>query len=106
MKLHRPRSERQERLAERALFEAVLALRDPEECRLFFRDLLTPTELQALADRWAVVQALLEGVPYREIQRTTGVSVATITRVARCLRDGQGYALVVARLRGRERRHG
>ena len=106
MKLHRPRSERQERLSERSLFEAVLTLRDPEECRLFFQDLCTPTELQAMADRWAVVRALLEGVSYREIQRTTGVSVATITRVARCLRDGQGYALALGRSRGRERKHG
>lgn len=106
MKLHRHASERQERLAERALFEAVLALREPEECRLFFQDLLTPSELQALADRWAVVRALLEGASYREIQRQTGVSVATITRVARCLRDGRGYSLVLGRLRGRERKHG
>lgn len=107
MKLHRPLSERQERLSERALFEAVLALRDPDECRRFFEDLCTPTELQAMADRWAVVRALLQGVPYREIQRATGVSVATVTRVARCLRDGEGgYALAVERLGLGERRQG
>ena len=29
-----------------------------EECRAFFRDLCTPAELQALADRWAVVELL------------------------------------------------
>lgn len=106
MKLHRPLSERQERLSERALFEAVLSLRDPDECRRFFEDLCTPTELQAMADRWAVVRALLQGVPYREIQRQTGVSVATVTRVARCLRGGEGgYAVAVKRL-GLEGRQG
>jgi len=106
MKLHRPRSERQERLNERALFEALLTLGNAEECRLFFLDLCTPTELQAMADRWAVVRALLQEVPYREIQRATGVSVATITRVARCLRSGKGYGLAVARMGGRDKKHG
>ena len=62
-------------------------------------------ELQALADRWAVVGLLQEGLPYREIQRRTGVSVTTVGRVARYLTQGNGgYALVVKRLE--EPRHG
>ena len=65
----------------------------------FFRDLCTPAELQAIADRWAVVDWLQKGVPYREIHRLTGVSVTTIGRVARCLSDGNGgYSLAVNRL--------
>jgi len=104
MKLHRPLSESQEKKAREALYEAVLALRTPEECRRFFEDLCTPTEVQAMADRWAVVDQLLEETPYREIQKRTGVSVATVTRVARCLRDGEGgYTLVLERL-GRKSR--
>jgi uncharacterized protein YerC len=44
-------------------------------------------------------------MPYREIQRVTGVSVTTIGRVARCLAAGSGgYALAAQRLA--ERRHG
>lgn len=31
------------------LFEAILALRDQEECRAFFQDLCTVAELKALA---------------------------------------------------------
>jgi TrpR-related protein YerC/YecD len=58
-----------------------------------------PAELQAIADRWAVVDWLQKGVPYREIHRLTGVSVTTIGRVARCLADGNGgYSLAVNRL--------
>ena len=96
---------RQEAAAERALFQAVLTLRSVEECRDFFRDLCTPAELQALADRWAVVGALQQGTPYREIHRLTGVSVTTIGRVARYLSAGNGgYALAAKRLA--ERRHG
>lgn len=105
MKLHRPLSPRQEALAERALYQAILTLKTSDECRAFFRDLCTPAELQALADRWAVVELLRENRPYREIHRLTGVSVTTIGRVARYLVAGNGgYAL--AANRAREVRHG
>ena len=105
MKLHRPLSPRQEALAERALYQAILTLRTADECRAFFRDLCTPAELQALADRWAVVEMLRQGLPYREIQRRSGVSVTTVGRVARFLATGNGgYALAMHR--GRELRHG
>src|SRR4029450_13949142 len=94
MKQHRNITARQEALSERALFAAVLTLKSVDECRAFFRDLCTPAELQAMADRWAVVEWLQKGLPYREIHRITGVSVTTIGRVARCLADGNGgYAL-------------
>ena len=99
MKNHRNITPRQEAAAERALFQAVLTLRSTEECRDFFRDLCTPAELQALADRWAVVGLLQQGIPYREIHRVTGVSVTTIGRVARYLAAGNGgYALAARRI--------
>ena len=98
MKEHRALTPRQEALAERALFAAILTLRSVDECRAFFRDLFTPAELQALADRWAVVGLLQQGAPYREIHRQTGVSVTTIGRVARYLTNGAGgYAIAAAR---------
>ena len=104
MKSHRNVSSSQEALAERKLFAAVTLLRNAEECRAFFRDLCTPAELQAMADRWAVVEWLMRGVPYREINRLTGVSVTTISRVARCLADGNGgYSLIVRRTRSPRR---
>ena len=104
MKLHRPLSPRQEALAERALYQAVLTLKSADECRAFFRDLCTPAELQALADRWTVVEFLRQQLPYRQIQRLTGVSVTTIGRVARYLQSGNGgYALAAAR--SRDARH-
>src|ERR1700716_1949984 len=74
----------------RALFTAFLSVLCVEECRSFFRDLCTPAELQAMADRWAVVELLERGLPYREIHRQTGVSVTPIGRVARYLTSGNG----------------
>ena len=99
MKAHRSLSPRQEALAERSLITALMTMRTPEECRAFLKDLCTPAELQAMADRWAVVEALQQDLPYREIHRLTGVSLTTIGRVARYMADGNGgYALAVDRL--------
>lgn len=99
MKLHRSVTPRQEQHHERALYAAIVALQNVDECRNFFRDLCTPAELQALADRWAVVDHLERGLPYRKIHEITGVSVTTIGRVARFLTSGNGgYRTVRERL--------
>jgi TrpR-related protein YerC/YecD len=101
MKLHRAVSARQEALAERNLVAAIVTLRSVEECRAFLRDLCTPAELQSMADRWAVVECLRRGLPYREVHRQTGVSMTTIGRVARSLAAGSGgYALAAQRVDG------
>ena len=100
MKSHRLLSARQEAQAERNLVAAILTLHSVEECRAFLRDLCTPAELQAMADRWAVVELLERGLPYREIHKQTGVSVTTISRVARYLTSGNGgYRAVTERLK-------
>jgi TrpR-related protein YerC/YecD len=82
-----------------SLSKAFAALREPAEVAAFLRDLCTPAELEALADRWKVVPLLQRGMPYREIHERTGVSVTTTGRVARSLEHGhQGYAAAIARL--------
>ena len=84
-----------------ALFRAVLLLRTPEECYRFFEDLCTIGEVKALAQRFAVARMLDQGKTYQEIEARTGASSATISRVRRFLTYGaDGYALVLARLRG------
>jgi TrpR-related protein YerC/YecD len=101
MKPHKDYSGRREWLAEQRLAEALLTLRTVEECRAFLRDLCTPAELQAMADRWAVVRDLQQGLSYREIHDRSGVSVTTIGRVARYLAQGHGgYILASQRLAG------
>lgn len=81
------------------LMDAFCALTDRKEALAFFNDLCTPAELEAMADRWEVVPLLMQQIPYRSIHEQTGVSVTTITRVARCLSMGSGgYALIAQRL--------
>lgn len=90
--------------AETDLFEAIVMLRDADECRRFMYDLCTPKEIADLADRWWVARLLEEGkLSYREIHAHTGVSVTTVGRVARFLQQEsfQGYRLILDRRRGK-----
>ena len=83
-----------------ALSQALNGLKNAEQVRAFLIDLCTPAELEALADRWHVVEPLTQAVPYRQIHDETGVSVTTIGRVARCLERGAGgYVLALKNLR-------
>ena len=104
MKTHDNVSPRQEAHAERNLCTALAALRSADEVRAFLRDLCTPAEIQAMADRWAVVDLLRRDLPYREIHRRSGVSVTTIGRVARFLTRGSGGYETAAQRLGELRR--
>jgi TrpR-related protein YerC/YecD len=70
--------------------DTIVAINDRDESALFFRDLCTRRELEEMAARWAVVRSLGEGHSYREIHDLTGVSTATITRIAQWVRHGTG----------------
>ena len=81
------------------LFDAILALRDREECYRFFEDLCTITELQAMSQRFHVARLLRHGLVYNEVGQLSGASSATISRVNRCLQHGAGgYPLILERL--------
>ena len=98
MKPNRNESSRAQAQAEDALYRALISLETVDECRNFLKDLCTPAELQALVDRWHVVELLREDLPYRKIHELTGVSVTTIGRVARFLHEGfGGYAVALRR---------
>jgi len=81
------------------LFQAILKLETADECKKLFRDLCTLSELEAMAERFQVAKRVFAGETYREINRKTGSSTATITRVAHWLHHGMGgYRLVLERL--------
>lgn len=87
------------------LFDAILSLETHDETERFFKDLCTPQELTALAERWRVCTLLhTQELSYREIHDVTGASLATITRVARFLKTEphQGYAHLLKKNRLRK----
>ena len=81
------------------MYRAILSLETVEECRRFFDDLCTVTELQAMEQRFQVAVLLRQGMIYNSILEKTGASSATISRVNRSLQHGSdGYAIVFERL--------
>lgn len=84
------------------LVQALAALDDPQQVDAFLDDLCTPSEIEALADRWSVVPLLVERMSYRQIHEATGVSVTTVGRIARALEHGAGgYRAALAHQAGR-----
>ena len=82
------------------LFEAILLLKNREECYNFFEDIGTIAEIKAFAQRLEVAKMLDQGRTYRDIHEQTGASEATISRVSRSLNYGaDGYRLVLERLK-------
>jgi TrpR-related protein YerC/YecD len=81
------------------LCRAFLALRTVDECYRFLEDVCTIAEVKALAARLEVARLLAQGRTYEEIERRTGASSATISRVRRFLHYGaDGYRIVLARM--------
>lgn len=81
------------------LFKAILLLETEEECYQFFEDVCTISEIKALAQRLQVARMLRDGKTYQKIEKETGASTATISRVKRFLQYGAGgYFLVLSRL--------
>lgn len=81
------------------LFEAILKLKNTDECYDFFEDLCTIAEIKAMSQRLHVAKMLREHHVYSDIVTQTGASTATISRVNRCLNYGtDGYAIVLDRI--------
>ncbi len=84
-------------------FDAVLCLKDREECYKFFEDVCTVNEILSLSQRFEVANMLREKKTYLEISEVTGASTATISRVNRSLiYSNDGYDIVFERLAARE----
>ncbi|UNC93808.1 YerC/YecD family TrpR-related protein [Candidatus Contubernalis alkaliaceticus] len=85
------------------LFTAILSLENIEECYKFFEDLCTINELKSLVQRLEVAKMLQDGYTYHQIEKETGASTATISRVKRYLFYGSGgYAIALQRLKEEE----
>ena len=85
------------------LYKAVLQLKNIDECRRFFDDLCTISELRSMSQRVEVAHMLSEKKVYTDIAEITGASTATISRVNKCLNYGKnGYNLVLKRLKESE----
>ncbi|AZL15288.1 YerC/YecD family TrpR-related protein [Rickettsiales endosymbiont of Stachyamoeba lipophora] len=88
-------------MIEEQLYQALLTLKTPQEVKKFFKDLCTPKEIKDMSERFNIAKVLNStNLSYQQIHAQTGVSIATIGRVARFLNQEphQGYKIALERL--------
>jgi TrpR family trp operon transcriptional repressor len=79
------------------LCQVLSKTQDSKLLESFFSCLLTPSETADIAARWALVKALREGMPQREIAKNLGISLCKITRGSRELKKpGSGFQRILA----------
>ena len=77
------------------LFATLIKLNTEEDCELFLRDLCTMKELDSMAQRISAAKLLLDGETYESIIKKTDISSATLSRVSRCVKYGNGYKKIL-----------
>lgn len=86
------------------LVRALSLLDSEESIRALLQDLLTPSEVEALTERWEIVKRLDAGMTQRAIRDDIGASVTTISRGSRQLKYGVGgFRIALDRVRDEER---
>ena len=75
----------------RELFETILKLKTVEDCEDFFNDLCTFKELDSMSGRIKAAKLLIKGETYDDIIKQTEISSATLPRVNKCVKYGNGY---------------
>lgn len=73
------------------LFELIASLETAEDCEKLFEDLCTVKEIEQMAQRIAAAKLLIEGKTYQQVIENCDISSATLSRVSRCVRYGEGY---------------
>lgn len=82
------------------LIEVFLSLKNKDELKAFFRDIMSERDLRELDMRWEVAKKLDAGVPFLQIQEETGQSPVTITKINRWLTEGcGGYKMMIERMK-------
>ena len=73
-----------------------MSLKNEEELKAFFRDIMSERDLRELQMRWGVAKKLDAGVPFSQIQEEFGQSPVTITKINRWLTEGcGGYKMMI-----------
>ena len=73
------------------LYETLLKLKNIDDFRKFFDDLCTRKELDSMTQRIKSAKLLLNGETFERIIEKTDISSATLSKVNRCVKYGEGY---------------
>lgn len=74
-----------------ALYELIAEIKTADEAKELFADLCTMNEVSAMAQRLAAAKLLIEGKTYEQVIAETDISSATLSRVSKCVKYGEGY---------------
>lgn len=86
------------------LIDVFLSLKNEDELKAFFRDIMSERDLRELDMRWEVAKKLDAGVPFLQIQEETGQSPVTITKINRWLTEGcGGYKMMIERMKEKKK---
>ena len=78
----------------------LLSIKDKDAMSNFLRDVATIEEIESLASRWEAAKLVHKGVSYRDVAKKTGLSTATVTRIAHWIKHGEGgYKEVLRRFK-------
>lgn len=81
------------------LVETLFSCESKEDLFEFLEDVATTRELNEMAGRWKAAKLLSKNTPYRKVSELTGLSTATVTRVASWLNNGAGgYKKALAKI--------
>lgn len=72
------------------LLAVICATIDPDQLSQLLTDLLTPSEIEAIGERWTIVKRLASGESQRAVRDALGCSVTTVSRGSRQLQYGTG----------------
>jgi|SRR5579859_7751375 len=92
---------------DRELIQAVSSLKGEKEITDFFRDLLTPAEIEEFSRRFQIAKLLwTTNLSYVEIAQKVGTSTTTVTRVGQWLykEPWHGYSAVLQKMCGKSQR--
>ena len=78
------------------LYETILKLNSIDDCKDFFNDLCTYKEIEQMAQRIIAAKLMLDGKTYEEITRETDISSATLSRISKCIKYGNGYKNILS----------
>lgn len=80
------------------LIDSILELSSQEETIQFLDDLCTVQELEQLEQRLQAAKMLIDGATYEEVIAKTSISSATLSRVSKCVHQGNGYKTIINKL--------
>ena len=72
------------------LYDLFTKISTAGDAKKILKDILTPAELDAIAERWQLIKLLHKGVSQREIAKKLNISISKITRDSRALKYGTG----------------